>query len=134
MNTPAPSVNTLPEPAEPALEGFVMDAMVWYCVKALLAPLWTPVKGTAPVTSFDYSKAFKALHEKEGRPAVLGVSGVATQDLVMAQAERMALVALEMRRNQERLAKQENERHRREEECRRLAKKEIEEIGDFTVQ
>lgn len=133
MNTPDTPANAVPEPAEPTLEGFVMDAMVWYCVKALLAPLWTPVKGTAPVTSFDYSKAFKALHEKEGRPAVLGGSGVATLDLVKAQAERMALVALEMRRSQERQAKQESERQQREEECRRLAQKDFEEIGDFTV-
>lgn len=127
MNTFDTPANAVPEPAEPALEAFVMDAMVWYCVKALIAPLWTPVKGTAPVTSFDYSKVFKALHEKEGRPAVLGGSGRSTHDLVAAQARRMLLEHA----RQLRLAEQEEERQRRDAELKRQALEDAEAVGDF---
>lgn len=105
---------------------YVLDNMVWYCVKAMLTPIWDNVKDTAPVTAFNWGPTLQALQEKEGR---LPVATADVHDLVKAQAMRMALE----HRIQQRLAKEEKERAARALERERQAQADAEATGEFTL-
>lgn len=125
MNTP-PAPND--KQAAPGGEvPYVGDGLLWHCVLAMLVPLWTPVANTAPVTSFNFDEAFKALQALQGRS--MSKAGVLdARSLVQAQAHRMAV---EDQRTKARLAAKEEAQRMREKERVRQAQKEAEDIGDF---
>lgn len=109
-------------PPGAALESTIMEDMVWFCVVAMLTPLVPPPDKTAPVTSFDWGPAFKALHEREGHRDD-------TRDQVAAQALRMR----DAERANARLATREKERQRRDEEMSRQAQKDADHMGEFSL-
>ncbi len=109
-------------PQDAPTESTIMEDMVWYCVAAMLTPLVPPDIKAAPVTSFDWGPAFKAIKELEGHRAFTG-------DLVMAQALRMR----DAERANARLAMREKERQRRDEEVRRQAQQDADQMGEFSL-
>lgn len=113
--------HTTPTPEQPQ-ESTVMEDMVWYCVQSMLAPLLPPDIKAAPVTSFDWGPAFKAVKEREGHRTFTG-------DLVMAQALRMR----DAERANARLARREEERKRGEAERERQALRDRDQVGDFSL-
>ena len=105
-------------PQDAATESTIMEDMIWYCVAAMLTPLVPPPDKTAPVTSFDWGPAFKALHERDD-----------TRDQAMAQALRMR----DAERANARLAMREKERQRRDEEMRSQAQQDADQMGEFSL-
>lgn len=127
---------------------YIVDTLFWHCVLAMLVPLWTPVTNTVTVTSFNFDEAFKALEARHGSP----IAPPSTAHyLVVLQARRMAEdahrqamaekrraeesegLALEAQRVEERLAATEKVRQKRDQEHERRARKEVEDIGYFSL-
>lgn len=125
-------MNTLSEHDHAGMDGepsAVVDELLWHCVLAMVVPLWTPVANTAPVTSFNFDEAFKALRALQGRS--MAKSEVESgRTLVEIQAQRMAL---EDRRTKARLAAAEKERQERDQARERQAQKDLDSIGDFSL-
>ena len=109
-------------PPAPPQDSTIMEDMVWYCVQSMLAPLLPPDIKAAPVTSFDWGPAFKAVKEREGHRTFTG-------DLVMAQALRMR----DAERANARLARREEERKRGEAERESQAQRDKDQMGEFSM-
>lgn len=141
--TDAPTTDTT-EASEQAW--CAMDDLVWHYVLSLVVPLWTPVSMAAPVTTFNYDDAFKAIAIRHGNPIPETAAGlVALQARRMAEdsyrqatkakrdAEEAEGLAKEELRIQQRLAKEEKERAARAQERERQAQADAQTIGEFTL-
>lgn len=62
MSTPTPGVNYAPEmePPYPGPEPF-METLIWFCVAAMLKPLYVEPNGLANLASFDWDEGFKKM-------------------------------------------------------------------------